>query len=56
MPTREYREVVFYKYCPKCKYWAIKDIMDPCNKCLGEPRNKNSEKPIYYEPDEEVKL
>lgn len=56
MPTREYREVDFHKYCPKCKYLDIEDIMDPCNECLGEPCNKNSEKPIYYEPDEEVKL
>ena len=56
MPTREYREVDFHKYCQKCKYWDINDIMDPCNECLGEPCNKNSEKPIYYEPDEEVTL
>lgn len=50
MPSREYREVNFCKYCAKCKYWDVEDIMDPCNKCLGEPCNKNSEKPIYYEP------
>ncbi len=50
MPTRECREVDFHKYCPKCKHWGIEDIMDPCNECLGEPCNKNSEKPVYYEP------
>lgn len=50
MPTKEYREVDFHKYCPKCKYWEIEDIKDPCNECLGEPCNKNSEKPVYYEP------
>ena len=55
MPSREYREVNFCKYCPKCKYWEIEEIMDPCNECLGVPCNKNSEKPVYYEPDEEVK-
>lgn len=54
MPTREYREVDFHKYCPKCKYFEIKYIMGPCNECLGEPCNKNSEKPVYYEPAEEV--
>lgn len=50
---REYREVDFHKYCPKCKYWDIEEIMNPCNECLGEPCNKNSEKPVYYEPDKE---
>ena len=30
--------------------------MDPCNECLGEPCNKNSEKPIHYESDKEIKL
>lgn len=49
MPSREYREVDFHKYCPKCKHWEIEDIKDPCNDCLGDPCNKNSEKPVYYE-------
>lgn len=36
MPTREYREVNFHKYCPKCKYWDIEEIMDPFPGCIME--------------------
>lgn len=32
----------------------IKDVMDPCNFCLGEPYNRHSHKPVYYKPDEKL--
>lgn len=54
MSSREYREVNYHEYCDKCKYKDVDDIMDPCNECLGEPCNLNSEKPVYYEPAKEV--
>lgn len=50
MPSREYREVNYAKYCSQCKHYKTEDIMDPCNECLGESCNLNSEKPVHYEP------
>lgn len=47
----EYKEVDYYQYCPKCKYYGVLDIKDPCNNCLGEPTNLHSVKPVYYEED-----
>ena len=43
------KEVRFDKYCESCKYKELKDILDPCNDCLDEPVNIDSEKPVYYE-------
>ena len=48
----EYKEVYFYQYCKTCKYYAVDDVKDPCNECLGEPANMHSHKPVNYKEDE----
>ena len=45
--------VEFDKYCETCKHKELKGHYDPCNDCLDNPVNTNSEKPLYYEEDEE---
>lgn len=47
----EYKEVEFWKYCEKCKYYSVKDVKDPCNDCLAEPVNLHSAKPVYFEEE-----
>lgn len=44
-----YREVNFEKYCKTCKYEDRPEKCDPCNDCLAEGVNANSEKPVYWE-------
>ena len=49
--------VDFEKYCKTCKYFKLKKNKNgqepmPCDECLGEPINKNSSKPIFYEKEE----
>ena len=43
------KEVYFHEYCKTCKYEDFPDVKDPYNECLGEPYNKNSHKPVYWE-------
>lgn len=43
-----YKEVRFDIWCPKCRYEKTKDTDDPCNRCLAEPANENSTKPIEW--------
>lgn len=43
-----YYEVDFEKYCKTCQYSAQDGKFDPCNDCLDEPVNSNSEKPVYW--------
>ena len=45
----QYKLVDFGKYCKTCKHKGIKEFEDPCNECLDEPANVNSERPIKYE-------
>ena len=40
-----YKEVDFETYCETCEHKDLKENFDPCNDCLGEPMNANSEKP-----------
>ena len=47
------KEVRFDIYCPKCKYWEVDEIEDPCDICLEYPSNQNSRKPVYFEDREE---
>ena len=47
-----YKEVYFHEYCKSCKYKDLKDTEDPCNKCLGEPANLYSHKPVKYKEKE----
>lgn len=43
-----YREVNFEKYCKTCENRKKDEKFDPCNDCLEEPMNENSEKPVYW--------
>lgn len=43
-----YKIVDFEKYCPKCKYYKRKESEDPCNDCLNEGGNIQSEKPVNF--------
>lgn len=43
-----YREVDFEKYCKTCRYKKRDEKCDPCNDCLAEETNANSEKPVYW--------
>lgn len=45
----ETRFVDFALYCPKCKYWPTDESEDPCNRCMSEPVNEYSAKPVCYE-------
>lgn len=47
------KEVLFGKYCPKCKYEKLEEYKDPCHECLNNPVNANSHKPIYFKEREE---
>lgn len=47
----DYKEVDFALYCKTCKHFNKEDIDDPCNECLGEPKNLYSHKPVEYEED-----
>ena len=42
---------VDFEYCNTCKFKNVKDEKgeEPCNECLTEPVNLNSNKPIKYE-------
>lgn len=41
-------EVRFDIYCEKCKYAKESEEFDPCDSCLAQPWNYNSEKPVNY--------
>lgn len=43
------RIVDFEKYCETCKHKKLKEILDPCNECLDNPINEDSEKPVCWE-------
>lgn len=43
-----YKEVDFHKYCETCKDKDAEEKYDPCNECLTETVNVNSEKPVYW--------
>jgi hypothetical protein len=43
-----YKIVDFEKYCPKCKYHKQKESEDPCNNCLNEGGNIQSQKPVNF--------
>lgn len=47
-----YREVNFEKYCPTCEHKKKDEKFDPCNDCLAEGMNTNSEIPIYWKGEE----
>lgn len=43
----------FAKYCPKCEYYDLEEMDDPCNECLTCPaRTDGSRKPINFKERE----
>lgn len=44
--------VNFRLYCPKCKYYDLKQDEEPCNECLENPTNQYSTKPVMYKEKE----
>ena len=48
-----YQEVDFNKHCKTCKYEELSEKFDPCNECLDSPMNSYSDKPIYWEEEDE---
>lgn len=44
-------EVRFDIYCPKCKHSEDSEELDPCDECLAQPWNYNSQKPINFKQD-----
>lgn len=46
-------EVLFYKYCPLCKYNNVSQSNEPCNSCLSEPINFESHRPVNFEKRED---
>ena len=48
----ENREVRFDIWCAKCKHKDVPEEKDPCNECLDEGYNIESERPVRYEEKE----
>ena len=46
------KEVDFKTYCKTCEYKDLEEKFDPCNDCLAEPMNANSDKPVYWKEAE----
>lgn len=46
------KEVYFYEYCKTCKHSNLEEKFDPCNECLDEPYNSESQKPVKWEKKE----
>lgn len=49
-----YKEVDFAKHCKTCEYSELEEKFDPCNDCLTEGMNLNSEKPVYWKEKKEL--
>lgn len=45
---RNYKEVYFHEYCPKCVFKDTEEVEDPCNECLISFVNENSHKPVKF--------
>lgn len=45
------KEVNFFEYCRKCKYYGTHAWEDPCDECLENPCNEDSHKPVNFEED-----
>lgn len=42
----------FKTYCKTCEHKDLEEKFDPCNDCLAEPMNANSDKPVYWKEAE----
>lgn len=45
------KEVRFDKYCKTCKYGNKPGTEDPCNECLEDPFNYETEKPMRWKEE-----
>ena len=43
------KEVIFEKYCPKCKNFDTDDWVDPCSECICNVFVEGSEVPLHYD-------
>lgn len=53
--SENYKLCDFNKYCPLCKNRDTMSTDDPCNACLAQPANVNSEKPLLFKQDDSAK-
>ena len=49
----DYKEVYFNEYCVKCRNYKKDVIDDRCDKCLSEPINLYTHKPVHFENKDE---
>lgn len=43
-----YKEVYFDQYCKMCAYYEKAEFDEPCCRCLEEPTNLYSHKPVEW--------
>lgn len=55
MNLNSLKEVNYYKYCPSCKFYKLRESEDPCNECLTINTNIYSQKPMHYEKSNSIK-
>lgn len=41
--------VTFEKYCKKCSHYKTPEVEEPCNTCMTQNYNENSECPVSYD-------
>lgn len=49
------KEVRFYEFCPKCKFYKLDEGEDPCNDCLQNPSNLYSRVPTEFKEADNAK-
>lgn len=49
MENNRQKFVEFDKYCPTCKHKDLKCHEDPCDECLTNPVNTDTNQPVLYE-------
>ena len=53
MADEHYKEVLFWKFCKKCKHSRKKENEEPCASCLEDHHNPNSHRPTFFEEDKQ---
>ncbi len=52
MTDEHYKEVLFWKFCKKCKHSRKKENEEPCATCLEDHHNPASHRPTFFEEAE----
>ena len=52
MEETRFKEVYFDEFCSKCEFEKLAENEKPCCKCLNEPVNEYSHKPIKFKQKE----